>query len=247
MRLKLFAATLASILTFGAASACEKVHVIEYDMGPGDVTITVNGVFYQKLSDAGANMMNFIAWTQPGENVVEVAYSGKGEATLWLAAGCMGQFRTEPVSDKIAITDGDTTRFEFKETINTDPAFTKTSPTDDSGLAEAYAAFRDAVVARDAAAVIAKLDSFIARAESQGFPREALVGHLTTAIETGELTVLDTGRFEAAAGGRVYQHLTEGRQPALVATYPTENGGTFTVPLGTYWTKTNGTWEVIYN
>lgn len=247
MRLNLFVATLATVLSVGAASACEKVHVIEYNVGPGDATFTVNGVFYQKLSDVGANMLNFIAWTQPGENVVEIAYSGAGEATIWLAAGCMGQFRTEPVSDKIALTDGEMTRFEFTETINTDPAFSKTSPSDDTGLATAYAAFRDAVIARDAAAVIAMLESFLDRAERQGYPRQTMVAHYTKAIETGEMEVLETGRFEAAAGGRVYQHLTDDRQPALVARYPTENGGTFTVPFGTYWTKTDGKWEVIYN
>ena len=247
MRLNLFLATLATVLSLGTASACEKLHVIEYEMGPGDATFTVNGVFYQKLSGAGANMMNFIAWPQPGENVVEIAYDGAGETTIWLAAGCMGQFKTQPVSDKISLTNGETTRFEFVETINTDPAFSKTSPTDDTGLAEAYAAFRDAVIARDSEAVIAMLDSFLDRAELQGYPRETMVSHYTKAIETGEMEVLDTGRFEAAAGGRVYQHLTDDRQPALVARYPTENGGTFTVPFGTYWTKTNGKWEVIYN
>ncbi|MEM7059619.1 MAG: hypothetical protein AAF557_18700 [Pseudomonadota bacterium] len=247
MRLNLIIAALAAALTSGSALACEKLHVIEYEMGPGNATLTVNGVFYQQLSGEGANMMNFIAWTLPGKNVIDIAYTGAGEAKFWLAAGCEGQFKTEPVSDKIDLSDGDTTRFSFAQTNRTDQAFAKTSPSDDAGLAEAYAAFRKDVLDRDAPAVIAKLESFIARAEAQGYPREAFVGHLTTAIETGEFDVKDTGRFEAVAGGRVYQHLADDRQPTLQARYPTENGGTFTVPFGTYWTKVNGTWEVIYN
>ncbi|MEM9138344.1 MAG: hypothetical protein AAGB15_00810 [Pseudomonadota bacterium] len=247
MRKSLILATLATALSTGAAMACEKMHVLEYEMGPGDATISVNGVFYQKLSGEGANMMNFIAWTLPGENQVEIAYAGDGEAKFWLATGCEGRFKTEPATDKIDLSDGDTTSFDFEQIKYTDDAFAQTSPSDDAGLSEAFEAFRKDLVARDAKAVVAKLESFIERADRQGFSRDFMVPHLTKAVETGEFEILDNGRFEAVAGGRVYQRLTEDRKPTMIARYPTESGGTYTVYFGTYWTKTNGTWEIIYN
>ncbi|MEM8538768.1 MAG: hypothetical protein AAGF56_13020 [Pseudomonadota bacterium] len=246
MRSTFIIASFTATLISGVASACDRVHTLEYEKGEGIAAVTVNGVHYHKMTKPGASRVNFVAWVLPGENVVDVTYSGDGEAKVWLASGCNGEFKTEPVSGKVDLADGGTTRFSFSQNFFVDPVFHKTTPSDDAGLANAYEAFRKDVVARDLKAVIQWYDSFFDRAEEQGFPRDYLVERLTIAIETGELEVQETGRFKAVAGGRVYQHLSDDLTPKMLLRYPNDSGRTSTFNLGTYWTKVNGVWEIIY-
>ncbi|MEM6622227.1 MAG: hypothetical protein AAF674_08375 [Pseudomonadota bacterium] len=242
----ILAGVLASVTT-ATAMACERHYALEYDMGPGDAVLSVNSIFYQKMSCEDANLMNFIAWIEKGENEVTVAYSGDGSATFWLISACRGSWDNDIESDKIVLSDGEQTSFSFSQEIGVDPSFAKTAPTDDAGLADAYAAFRQAVEERDAPTVMAVLEEFIERADKQGFARADMVAHLTRAVEIGALEIAQDGAFEAVADGRVYQRLTPDRQPTIIARYESDTGGQWTVPLGTYWAKLDGTWQIIYN
>lgn len=234
------------VTTASAAVACEVHHALEYDLASGEASIHVNGVFYQKIEGESATRINFIAWTLEGQNVVSVDYTGQTAATFQIVSGCRGSFETEPASPLSDLSGGGEATFTFDQSAGVDEAFAATSPTDDAGLEAAYSAFRTAVLARDVDAVIGHLRPLIQRAVDHGFPIEAFRAHLTRAIKLGEFDIMAGDRFTSAAEGRVYQRLTPNNQFVLVSRFSAE-GSDWNLPLGTYWSKIDGEWQVIYN
>ncbi|WP_170783627.1 hypothetical protein [Ruegeria lacuscaerulensis] len=238
----LFAAAIAA----HPAQSCNLKHVLEFSIEDGHAIIFLNDVYYRKFVGPDENVLGFAEWNIQGENRVHIRFEGDQSAMFQIRSACAGGFGSQAASSKADLSGGGEVAFSVHLTKPGNPLFEALEPGDPDGLAAAYDAFRDTVLARDAQAVLSALQLVIDRSVEGGLDRDALVAHLIHAVTEGIFDLPENSTFYPAADGRIFQRLTDGYDVALTSRYKYD-GSAWTQPLGTYWARIDGEWSIILN
>lgn len=245
----LAAAGLATVIGGNAASACQKIYALEFQVEEGGYDLYVNGVFVSRDDgySAGTRPLMGKDWLVQGDNTVTIVFSdnaGAAKGDFAIVTGCMGEFEVgDPIAEASFDGAGEQT-LSFTNEDAVEAAHTGAEAAGDDGLAAAVKRLQEAVAARDVDTVMAMHGPLLRDAKRLGAPVERIsqmFEHLITeqtAELAGEWTV------EAAMDGRIYVVLTEDRQ-APVAIRVEEDDYTLNWMTGVYWGRYDGDWGVV--
>ncbi|MGB0748978.1 MAG: hypothetical protein ACPGO3_09550 [Magnetospiraceae bacterium] len=248
-RASLFAAAIAvcAALPVRPASACETVHMLNFDITEGAYDIRINGVFVSQDEGASSGGRPIMAhdWLQQGKNDVVITFAdGPAKATFDIVTGCRGDFDTsEPLSSASFKKPGtQTLTFTYDDPIAAE--FTKAEKAGEDGLMNAVATLQKAMADGDVDTVIALHAPMMREAERQGVPVDRIKGMLGELVGMKQATLPKDLSAEPALDGTIYV-VTGPDRSAPVAVEIKEANGSFSWFSGVYWGRFNGEWGVV--
>ena len=242
---KSFALALTLAATGGAAaSACDIVHAYRYQMDDGAYSLALNGVHLRRTTDPGdySGGGPFNQWLKEGENVLSLTME-QGTADISIIRACATDFDGETLVEA-SVATGETANLTFFVETAPPAPYANVGALSDDGLADAVAALKAAMEARDFDTFYAMHEGLVMSATAQGFPEQALRGMMSETVADGEASYNDALIYEPVLDGRVWQVMTAEKQYPVVIKL---HGGDTMVETGAFWTKIDGRWRVAGN
>ena len=234
-----------SAFSWSAASACEIVHVYQYQMQDGAYSMALNGVHIAQNDDPSNYFGGgpFMQWLSEGENTFSITMN-QGSADIKVQRACQGDFDGDTLVEA-TVTAPETKELTFFVENAPKPVYDDVA-TDDAGLKEALAKLKTAVDTRDFDTYWSMHRGLLETATAAGMPEEMMRMMMTATVEQGKATYNDNVTISSALDNRVWLVMAEGGESPIVIDIEM-NGGTNTMRTGAYWAKVDGEWTVVSN
>jgi hypothetical protein len=240
LKSSLFGAVAAAVACTPAI-ACEIVHAYRYQMDQAAYALELNGVHIDYNAEPGDYFGGgpFRQWVAEGENTLTITLS-KGSADISVIRACSNDFDGDTLVEASVSAPESRTLTFFVEGARK-AVYDSVGPLAEDGLAEAVAALKAAVKARDFDQFWQLHEGLRIEATSAGFPEEQLRAMMEQTVANGEPVFRDDLVFKPVLGGRVWQVMTGDFAAPVTLSL---DGGSMTVNTGAYWTKVDGQWRV---
>ncbi|WP_162651908.1 hypothetical protein [Lentilitoribacter sp. Alg239-R112] len=234
-----------SILTT-AASACDIIHIVKYEVMDGSFAMLHNGAIVHHGSAGDIGQFPLRDWIVEGENRVTIKYHGNSlepPSTFSLEEGCHGEFETKSVGE-ITFNNSGAKELQYMNNSNVSAEYTRAAVEGDNGLLEAVIAFQTAVKTGDIETAMTAHEPALREFARHGVPLDRVKEHMREMLAAEEYFIAEKLVVRPIMGGRVYQVTDSDFNSPLQVQFEM-NGGVLSWKTATFWGKFDGKWAII--